>query len=462
MSTTTSPSSGIIGQSLIFDGANSYVSLPNLTNINFSAATDARTVSAWIKTTQATNCIFCVRNSGIPSAVFDFVTGFDGLTTNAGRLMLLVRDDGNIGITDVVSSVRVDDGKWHFVSATVTSGKVMQLYIDGVASGNSATHSMTGTLTGSITETSIGKEIYNPSITPFKGQIDDVRVYNRALLASEIAQLYKQGGSKLGVSPSLATSTSPSATGLSNGLVGYWTFDGKDTNWGTNSITDRSGRGNTATTSNMSTTTSPTPGKIGQALYFDGLNDSVNIPNSSSFSLTATDRFSIFLWMKEATSTIFSPSYKPLINKIGDPSTFKGFWFQRGGSNNGGILNQSLQAGFSSNFGTNNYFCNMGTGSGAGNVLDDRWHYVGFTYDGSQAIAGIKIYIDGVDDTVSGLTCGSFVNGSPTSNTTPIVIGREFTGPYFKGNIDDVRIYNRVLSSTEVAQLYKLGGAKTK
>jgi len=59
-------------------------------------------------------------------------------------------------------------------------------------------------------------------------------------------------------------------TSLTNGLVGYWPFDGKYTNWGTGTTQDASGNGNTGQLVNMSTTTSPVIGKIGQALKFNG------------------------------------------------------------------------------------------------------------------------------------------------------------------------------------------------
>jgi hypothetical protein len=57
---------------------------------------------------------------------------------------------------------------------------------------------------------------------------------------------------------------------LSNGLVGYWPLDGAVTNWNTNTTADLSGNGQTGYFANMSTTTSPVAGKIGQALQFDG------------------------------------------------------------------------------------------------------------------------------------------------------------------------------------------------
>ena len=57
-------------------------------------------------------------------------------------------------------------------------------------------------------------------------------------------------------------SSTSCSSGLTCGLVGYWTFDGKDINWTmAATTTDRSGNGNTGTLVNMSATTSPVVGR---------------------------------------------------------------------------------------------------------------------------------------------------------------------------------------------------------
>ncbi len=70
------------------------------------------------------------------------------------------------------------------------------------------------------------------------GKIDDMRVYNRALSATEVKQIYNTGQgkfkasftkTKIDMSPKVGPTTNCTG-GLSCGLVGYWTFDGKDTN----------------------------------------------------------------------------------------------------------------------------------------------------------------------------------------------------------------------------------------
>src|SRR3989344_5157417 len=71
------------------------------------------------------------------------------------------------------------------------------------------------------------------------------------------------------------------------GLVGHWTLDGTDTDWTTNTTLDRSGNGNTAKMINMSTSTAPTIGKIGQGFNFDGTNDyaSTTIINNNEITI---------------------------------------------------------------------------------------------------------------------------------------------------------------------------------
>ena len=63
---------------------------------------------------------------------------------------------------------------------------------------------------------------------------------------------------------------SANTTALSNGLVGDRPLDGRTINWTTNQFNDLSGLGLYATSTTMSTTTSPVAGKIGGALNFNG------------------------------------------------------------------------------------------------------------------------------------------------------------------------------------------------
>ena len=133
-------------------------------------------------------------------------------------------------------------------------------------------------------------------------ETNDFHVYNRALSASEVLQLYDMGSAGHSTpreAPPGIVSTSCSS-GLTCGLVGYWTFDGKDINGTAATTTDRSGNGNTGTLVNMSATTSPVVGKIGQALRFNGTSQYVNGGTGASLNLTGNQSYSV--WIKPTAS----------------------------------------------------------------------------------------------------------------------------------------------------------------
>ena len=87
------------------------------------------------------------------------------------------------------------------------------------------------------------------------------------------------------------------------------------------------------------------------------------------------------------------------------------------------------------------------------NVTDGAWHHVAWTQkkDGSGTSEVWKLYVDGVYETT-----GSFATKDDPAGTT-ICIGRGSSGSFFpnnfNGTIDEVRIYNRVLSDTEIQAL---------
>src|SRR3990167_8307062 len=82
----------------------------------------------------------------------------------------------------------------------------------------------------------------------------------------------------------------PKYIGLNSGLVGYWSFDGKDMAGVT--AYDRSGNANNGTLTNGPVRAI---GKIGQGLSFDGTDDYVSIPHNANFE---SDPISYSFWVK--------------------------------------------------------------------------------------------------------------------------------------------------------------------
>lgn len=88
-------------------------------------------------------------------------------------------------------------------------------------------------------------------------------------------------------------------------------------------------------------------------------------------------------------------------------------------------------------------------------VLDNAWHFVAFTYDGSKSAAGVKIYVDGVDrtgNTTANSLTGSLANGA----SAELNLGSRQSGAAhnFNGLIDEARIFSNVLTPAEISSLY--------
>ena len=85
-------------------------------------------------------------------------------------------------------------------------------------------------------------------------------------------------------------------------------------------------------------------------------------------------------------------------------------------------------------------------------ITQNEWHYIVGTLSSS---AGMKIYVDGVEK-------GTNSNTSPSDNTlVDSVIGRyKQSGYNFPGDIDEVRVYNRALSASEIADYYNASKAR--
>ena len=76
------------------------------------------------------------------------------------------------------------NGSWHLITATL-SGGAATLYIDGTAVGTATGINLPATDTGTLY---LGRD----STNYFNGTLDDVRMYSRALAASEVAALYER------------------------------------------------------------------------------------------------------------------------------------------------------------------------------------------------------------------------------------------------------------------------------
>ena len=409
-----------------------------LTTKVISPGTSSQSECAWIKpSTMVTNIFQQSGNYGMP--ILSAISSYSGSELSLSLLLADGTSASNAKPTFIVDgsgtafgaqiNTNVVDGKWHHICGVRNSvGDTYKVYLDGSASA-SASYTLTAFQSNKNITTSVPYRIgADPGWTPAiysNGTIDDVRIYNRALSATEVLALYNSNATKFNAPTNQSGS-------LASGLVGWWTFDGADTHWASSTAgttTDKSGSGNTGTLTNMSQKTSPVVGKLGPALKFDGTNYTDMGVASRTGVLNLASSLSVSAWLKIAHN---APSAL-LVNKTSGPGT-AGYELVLGLGGNTGIV--SLRTDSTNSVDSSN------------RIDDGAWHLVTATVTGSAG----KIYVDSV------LKGSNSITPTPTANSSAsFQVGARAGVSGAVGSIDDVRIYNRALTAAEVTQLYNMG-----
>lgn len=178
---------GKFGSALSFDG-NGYITFTSVTALGLASAATEFSVACWIKTTNIDGCIYSIRNSGSGNPIINLVVGYNGVdNVNTGKLSVIVRDDVGAGLKNVNAPSAINDGNWHHVALTRTTGQLLTLYQDGVSVA-SGTDTMTTGITPNVSGSAIAKDILG-GVPTIVGLLDDLQVYNRALTSPEVASL---------------------------------------------------------------------------------------------------------------------------------------------------------------------------------------------------------------------------------------------------------------------------------
>lgn len=226
---------------------------------------------------------------------------------------------------------------------------------------------------------------------------------------------------------------------LQTGLVGWWKLDD---NAGIGAI-DSSTNSNVGTLNNMDDEDWIT-GKIGNALDFDGSDDRVEIPDNAALQ-PGNESWTVSAWAKPTDGD----ELEVMVGKRETSDPFEQWILGICGNTACSASGQQLTFFFREDSGVTERIA-----LGASDVRDGNWHhYVGIA---DKAADIIVLYFDGVEETIS----DTADNGVwPTvNNTDPMWIGDAFDGVApFTGSVDDVRLYNRVLTSDEVRILYEEG-----
>jgi trimeric autotransporter adhesin len=199
-----------------------------------------------------------------------------------------------------------------------------------------------------------------------------------------------------------------------NGLIAYYPFIGN--------ANDASGNGRNGVLSGGVTSATDRFGNPNQAYAFNGSNGSIDVNNWNI--LTGNSPRTMMVWFKMTLpNTIrqyflawgpYGNSASSVIGAFSDGRYHIGFM---GYANDLWVINQFQ-------------------------YYDNQWHLIAVTFDGNN----LSIYLDGVFATSKTTTLNT--------SSTKLTIGNRLGTDFFNGSLDDIRIYNRALTTNEIQQTY--------
>ena len=86
----------------------------------------------------------------------------------------------------------------------------------------------------------------------------------------------------------------------------------------------------------------------------------------------------------------------------------------------------------------------------------NEWHHVAGTYDGSGDPSGITVYVDGTEPTTVDTRDTKYTamdNRSDDVEIGAVLRGDDQFGGFFNGRIDELRVYDRDLTATDIQSL---------
>lgn len=177
-------------QCLSFDGVDDYVDCGNTFSSVLTSYT--KTVSCWFKSNQATYPVISVENGGRLITLFKAIdtSRFALIVDSIGKISAIITSSTGSNLRLIAVSPAILINTWYHV-CLVQDAIGNKLYINGVLD-NSNIGSYVPTL-GTPINALIGCTYKGAGVSYafFNGLIDDVRIYNRALTADEVANLYK-------------------------------------------------------------------------------------------------------------------------------------------------------------------------------------------------------------------------------------------------------------------------------
>jgi hypothetical protein len=206
------------------------------------------------------------------------------------------------------------------------------------------------------------------------------------------------------------------------GLVGYWRLG----ETGSGTACDTAGTSNGTYQGGYTLGQPGATGDGNTAVKLDGDTGYVSVPDVSA--LDVGDNFTVEAWVKR--NAISVNYWQTVVSKQ------SGAWLLMFDEGDHLVLRRSTVG-------------NVATSTAS--VGDSNWHQIAATKNGSS----VHLYIDGQDVT------GSVSNATMANNTQPLVFGESSTTSFYDGSVDDVSVYNRVLSASQVKAHYDAAGTSS-
>jgi len=465
--------------SLDFSGNNQYLQVPDSNDFSFgNGTTDSPfSLSAWVNPD-------AVEFAGIVAKYVSGIYEWLFYLTDSNELRLqLQSNNGTANSINLTTDVAIPTNTWTHVSATYNANGLpsgIDLYINGlpqslVTEGGSGTYQA---MTNTTAPLQIGT--WAGSFRPINGQVSNVSIWDAELTQAQVSEIYNNG-----------TPSNLSSHSATSNLISWWELDNTTTglqdskgsnnasNIGTTKydgfVNTLAGESEGMTSSNLVISdingelivnpmiTSPKPiayyqlgdqsvdnganllvpnNSLSDYVFdFDGNNDYIDFGDVNNFD--RTDAFSASCWVN------LTGSDNEFILSKQDSSTFKGYLL---------YVNVSRYLIlYIASSATNRILIRTNS-----TVSNNAWTHLAFTYDGSSTSAGVKLYFNGVNQSLTNLGNTSITGSLLDSNVPFQISGRDRSGASgVNGKLSNVSIFSTDLSSPQVETLYNNGSPST-
>ncbi len=416
---------GQIDGAQYFDGTSDGITVAAPTSSNYTWASDASfSIELWVKlTTTGVAQTFIGRYESTGDGDDSDMSWYVGVNASDEAVFRLVDRSGVTGGN--VKGGDLSDGEWHHIVA-VRDGESNNslLYVDETLVNTvSVTHSFG--FSDASADITIGYSD-NSAFARFNGTLDEIAIYNAALSADDIAEHYSNGID----GEALCSTFLP----YPEDTIAVWALDEVSAGTYEDSFLGYDGTGAADPTA--------ATGQIDGAQYFDGTSDGITVPapTSSNYTWASDASFSIELWVK-LTTTGVAQTFIGRYESTGDGDDSDMSWYVGVNASDEAVFRLVDRSGVT------------GGNVKGGDLSDGAWHHIVAVRDGESNNS--LLYVD--ETLVNTVSVTHSFGFSDASADITIGYSDNSAFPRFNGTLDEIAIFGRALSATEVGDHYDAG-----